>query len=83
MALPNLNLWTRVVLACCFATMMTMMLMTPMMIVTMLNKKLGDLNLSVRTGLGMLDCTLSGGDGMNIRPLGTQAKAVEHSSRHL
>ena len=82
MALPNLNLWTRVVLAC-FATMMTMMLMTPMMIVTMLNKKLGDLNLSVRTGLGMLDCTLSGGDGMNIRPLGTQAKAVEHSSRHL
>ena len=46
-------------------------------------KKLGDLNLSVRTGLGMLDCTLSGWDGMNIRPLGTQAKAVEHSSRHL
>ena len=43
-------------------------------------KKLGDLNLSVRTGLGMLNCTLSGGHGMNIRPVGTQAKPGVWSS---
>ena len=56
---------------------MTMSMISKMIVTNQVDKKLGDLNLNVRTGLGMLDCTLSGGHGMNIRP---QAKAEGLSS---
>ena len=59
---------------------MTMSMIPKMIVTNQVDKKLGDLNLNVRTGLGMLDCTLSGEHGMNIRPLGAQAKAEGLSS---
>ena len=80
-AVHNLNLRARVVMAR-FATVMTMLLMRPLIIVTMMTRRKSKVTLTLPSGqvLAMLDCTLSGEHGMNIRPLATQAKAGDMSS---
>ena len=72
-AVHNLNLRARVVMAR-FATVMTML-----MIVT---RRKSRVTLTLPSGqvLAMLDCTLSGEHGMNIRPVATQARAGDMSS---
>ena len=81
MAVHNLNLRARVVIAR-FATVMPMLMMIHVMIVTMMTRRKRRVTLTLPSGqvLAMLDCTLSGEHGMNIRPVATQARAGDMSS---
>ena len=57
------------------------MMMIPVMIVTVMRRRKSRVTFTLKSGqvLAMLDCTLSGEHGMNIRPVATQAKAGDMS----